>query len=94
LGPARLAAFGEANAALVQGFGEVGEEIAAQARQAVEGAMRTTRSLLAVRTVADLVEIQREVAQTTFEGLVANSTRLAEIGLRIATRAFSPFAAP
>ncbi len=94
LAQGRLAAIGEANAAIVQGLGEVGEEIAAQARQAVEGAVRTTRSLLAVRTVADLVEIQRAVAQTTFEGIVANSTRLAEIGFRTATRAFSPFTAP
>ncbi|MBV9522122.1 MAG: phasin family protein, partial [Alphaproteobacteria bacterium] len=56
-----LAAVREVNAALMNGFHEVGQEFAAQARQAVEETLRTTRAMLSVRSVADLLAVNREL---------------------------------
>jgi Phasin protein len=85
-----LAAIAHANAALVKGIEAAGREVAGFAQQNMTQAVDAARALVAVRTVADLVEINRNLAQATLDSVIAKSARLSEIGIRIATDAFGP----
>jgi hypothetical protein len=85
-----VAAMVRANAALVRGFEEMGQEVAGFTRRNMTAAVDAARALVGVRTVADLVAINRSLAQSTLEGVIANSARLSEIGIRVATEAFGP----
>jgi hypothetical protein len=86
-----VAAVARANAALVSGFEAIGQEMAGFAQASMTNAVNTARALVGVRTLADLVAVNRDLAQATFEGMIANSARLSEIGMRIASDAFAPF---
>jgi len=90
LGRENLAAVARANAALVKGFEELGQEVAGYAQHNLVSAVDTARALVGVRTIADLVALNRKVAQATLEGALANSARLSEIGIRVATEALGP----
>jgi hypothetical protein len=85
-----LVAVARANAALVKGFEELGQEVADYAQQNLVSAVDTARALVGVTTIADLVALNRKVAQATLEGAIANSARLSEIGIRVATEALLP----
>ena len=85
-----VAAIAEANAALVKGFEAAGREVAGFAQQNMTQAVDAARALVGVRTVADLVEINRNLAQATLETAIAKSARLSEIGIRLATDALAP----
>jgi phasin family protein len=90
LGRENLAAVARANAVLVKGFEELGQEVAGYAQHNLVSAVDTARALVGVRTIADLVALNRKVAQATLEGALANSARLSEIGIRVATEALGP----
>jgi phasin family protein len=85
-----LAAVARANAALVKGFEEFGQEVAGYAQHNLVSAVDTARALVGIRTIADLVALNQKVAQATLEGALANSARLSEIGVRAATEALGP----
>jgi hypothetical protein len=91
LGRENLAALARANAVLVKGFEEIGQEVASCAEQSLLSAMDTARALVGIRTLADLVALNSKVAQATLEGALANTARLSEIGIRVATEALGPF---
>jgi hypothetical protein len=90
LGRENLAALARANAALVKGFEEFGQEVASCAEHSLVSAMDTARALVGIRTLADLLALNSKVAQATLEGALANSARLSEIGLRVASEALEP----
>lgn len=90
LGRENLVAVARVNAALVKGFEELGQEVAGYAQHNLMSAVDTARALVGITTIADLVALNRRVAQTTLEGVLANSARLSEIGIRVATEALFP----
>ena len=90
LGRENLVAVARANAALVKGFEELGQEVAGYAQHNLVSAIDTARALVGVTTISDLVALNRKVAQATLEGALANSARLSEIGIRVATEALFP----
>ncbi|MBV8650027.1 MAG: phasin family protein [Alphaproteobacteria bacterium] len=90
LGRENLVAVARANAALVKGFEELGQEVAGYAQYNLVSAIDAARALVGVTTISDLVALNRKVAQATLEGALANSARLSEIGIRVATEALFP----
>jgi hypothetical protein len=90
LGRENLVAVARANAALVKGFEELGQEVAGYAQHNLVSAIDAARALVGVTTISDLVALNRKVAQATLEGVLANSARLSEIGIRVATEALFP----
>ena len=93
VGRENLAAVARANAALVKGFEELGQEVAGYAQYNLVSAVDAARALVGIKTIADLVALNRKVAQATVEGAIANSARLSEIGIRVATEALLPLQA-
>jgi hypothetical protein len=87
---ADVAAIARANAALVKGIEAMGQEVAGLAQQNMTQAVDAARALVGVRTIADLVAINRNLAQATLDSVVAKSARLSEIGIRVASEALVP----
>ena len=90
LGRDSVAAVARANAALASGLEAIGQEMAGFAQASMTTAVNTARALVGVRTLADLVAVNRDLAQATIEGMMANSARLSEIGIKMASEAFAP----
>jgi phasin family protein len=89
-GDGNLAAVVQANTVLVKGFEAIGHEVFAYAQTAFEGAVKTAQAMIGARTVVDVIALNREFAQTSLEGLLANSVRVSEIGMRATSEAFAP----
>jgi phasin family protein len=90
LGRDNVAAMARANAALAKGMEELGQEVAGFAQHSLVSVVDAARALVGVRTIADLMALHRSVAQATLEGMMANSARMSEIGIRTATEALGP----
>ncbi len=87
---ANLAAVAQANAALIEGVEEIGEALYDYARDSFGSATSAARSLIEARSLVDVVAVNRDFAQTALEGLLANSARVSEIGLRATSEALKP----
>lgn len=94
-----LAAFGrdnieaavKANAALSAGIEAIGQEVIVCARTALQSASETARGLLGAKTLEDVVKLQTDLAKRQFEGIVAGSVKLSELGVSLANEAFAPW---
>ncbi len=61
------------------------------ARTALQSASETARGLLGAKTLEDVVKIQTDLAKRQFEGMVAGSVKLSELGVSLASEAFAPW---
>jgi phasin family protein len=89
-GEGDLAAVVQANTALVKGFEAIGLEVFAYAQTALGDAVRVARAMIDARSVVDVIALNGEFARASIEGLLANSTRVSEIGMRMTSEAFGP----
>jgi phasin family protein len=89
-GAANLAAMAQANAALIEGFGAIGAAVYAYARESFGSAASAARSMIDAGSLAEVVALNHDFAQTALEGLIANSARVAEIGVRTTSEALKP----
>jgi len=87
---ASLAAVAQANAALIEGVEDIGKALYDYARDSFASAASAARSLIEARSLVDVVAVNRDFAQTALEGLLANSARVSEIGLRATSEALKP----
>lgn len=90
-GRENIAAAVKANAAFSAGIEAIGEEMMVYARSSLQSASETARSLLGAKTFEDVVRLQTELARRHFEGLLAGSAKLSELGAALASEAFAPW---
>lgn len=60
---------------------------------AAEQAAEATRSLFAAKTLREVVDLQSSYTKTAFDGFVAESSKLSELGLKVTNDAVAPIAA-
>ena len=75
-----IAAAVGSNTVLGAGIEALGQAIAQDARAAFASAGETARGLLAARTFEDVARLQIDFAKRSFEGFVARSMKLTELG--------------
>lgn len=90
LGRENFAAVLRANAALAEGMETIGKEVMGYARNSLENAAEAVTALLAAKTLEDLVQLNSDFAKASFERMVARSTKLSEIGVKVANAAMAP----
>jgi phasin family protein len=90
LGRENFAAVLRANAALTEGMEAIGKEVMGYARNSLENAAEAATALLAAQTFEDLVQVNSDFARASFERLVARSTKLSEMGVKVANEALAP----
>jgi phasin family protein len=90
LGCENFAAVLRANAALTEGMDAIGKEVMGYARSSLENAAEAATALLAAKTFEDLVQLNSDFAKASFERMVARSTKLSEMGVKVANEALAP----
>jgi phasin family protein len=92
-GKANLEAFVQANTLFAKGIEELSKEVVSLAQSSLESSTAATKAIFAAKTLKDVVELQADFAKTSFEKLVANSTKLGELTVKIATDSAAPIGA-
>lgn len=90
---ANVDAFVQANAILVKGFEEFSKEIMELTKASMETATTTAKAVFAAKTIKDVVALQTDYTKTSFDKFVANSSKLSELGVKVAADAIAPVTA-
>jgi phasin family protein len=85
-----LEALVQANTLLAKGAQEISKEYLAQAQEHLQSAATAGQAVLKAKTVQDAVQLNVETAKVGIEKLVATSTKLGELSVKVATEAFAP----
>jgi phasin family protein len=86
-------AFFASAAVFAQGTEQLGRAWFALQQGAAEQAAAATRSLFAAKTLREVVDLQSTYSKTAFDGFVAESSKLSELGLKVTNDAVAPIAA-
>jgi hypothetical protein len=76
--------------AISKGVQTVAIELADYAKRSFEQSTATVEKLVGVRTLDKALEIQTEFARTSYEGLVAQASKLGELYTNTAKEAYAP----
>jgi phasin family protein len=90
---ANFDAFVAAQTAFASGFQEISKEWVSQAQAHLEAAAAAGKSAFAAKTFKDVVEANVEGAKSSYEKLVAGSTKLTELSVQVSSEAFAPIKA-
>jgi phasin family protein len=90
LTPGHIEAAVQANAALAKALERVNKELMGLARSSMENATNAAKALFGARTLSDVVAVNSGYAKSTFDTLVAGSTKLSEIGAEAAQATLQP----
>jgi phasin family protein len=92
-GKANMEALVEANSIFVKGVEEISKEVFSLTKSSMEQAAAATTAMFAVKTLKDLVELNADYTKSQYEKLLANSTRLGELTVKLATESTAPITA-
>ena len=84
------AALAQSQAALARGLEALSAEMAGLALSSMNELARTATKLLAVKTLADAIEVNAGFTRNSFDTLVAGSAKLSELGVKLATETSQP----
>ncbi len=88
-----LEAFVQSSTVVVKGAEIFGKEWMGFAQAAVEQNVAAIQSMVAAKTLKEVVELQNDWAKKAFDSAVAESARLSEMGVKTANDAFEPIKA-
>ena len=87
---ANIEAFVDAGRIAVEGTRALGQDVVASSRQGVEQAADAVRSFAEAKSPTELLQLQGEFARTSFDRLVAESSKLTESFVKLAGEAIQP----
>lgn len=80
----------ESQAVLMKGFEAFSHQVVALAQASLESAAAAAKAAIAAQSVADLMALQADFSKASFEKLLTDSTKLGEMGVKLATEAMAP----
>jgi phasin family protein len=86
-------AFVEASVAATRGFDAIKDEMIALTRSSLEDSVKAAQAFSGARTAKDFVDLQTQYMKNSYERLVATSSKLSEMTLKLTQDSFSPLAA-
>lgn len=87
---ANVEAVVEATRVATEGARSIGQDAVARTREGAEQAADAIRSLAEAKSPTEFVQLQSELARTSFDRLVAESSQLTESMVKLAGKAFQP----
>ena len=73
-----------------KGAEDLGKAYFAIANEAVESNSAAAKSLLSAKSLKEVVDLQGELARTSFDKSLSEGVRLSELSLKVANEAFQP----
>ena len=92
-GKANIDAMIQANTVFSKGLEAISKEFIALTQSHMESTAAAAKAIFAAKTLKDVVELNAEFHKANFDKLVANSTKLGELGTKVATDTFAPISA-
>src|SRR3546814_18121232 len=83
-------AFVQAGNIWAKGAEELGKAYFSFAQASAEKNAEAAKSLLAAKSLKDVVDVQADYARTSFDTLVAEGTRLNQMTIKVAHKTFAP----
>ena len=74
----------------VEGFSK---EVFALAQSSFETSMNAAKAFMGVKTMREAIDLQADLSRSQFDKLMADSTKLAEMSVKVANEAFQPIQA-
>ncbi|MGE0719674.1 MAG: phasin family protein [Alphaproteobacteria bacterium] len=90
LGKDNVDALVKASAIYAKGVEALGKEVVTYAQARVETNLAAMKAMMGARTLKEFVDLQTEFARSAFDQFVTESTKLSEIGVKVANDAFAP----
>lgn len=79
-----------ASSIFAKGAENVGKAWMSLTQESLENAAQTAKALLGAKTLREAVDLQSDFAKSNFDKLVAESTKLSELSVKVANEAFAP----
>jgi hypothetical protein len=89
-GSQNFAAFIRSQAALARGLEALRVEMTELTLSGLDTAARTATDMLAVKTIADAIEVNAGFTKRNFDTLIGGSAKLSELGIKLASEASQP----
>jgi phasin family protein len=93
LGQENVDAYVMCGTVFAQGVESMGKELMSFAQSAVEANVATTKALFGATTVRELIDLQTEFQRSRFDSLIAESAKLTELSMALASDTFEPIQA-
>jgi phasin family protein len=90
LARANVEAIVEAGRVAAEGARSIGQDAVARSREGTEQAADAIRSLAEAKSPTEFVQLQSELARTSFDRMVAETSRMTESMVKLAGKAFQP----
>ncbi len=87
---ANVEAVVEASRVAAEGARSIGQDAVARSREGAEQAADAIRSLAEAKSPTEFIQLQSELARTSFDRAVAETSRLTESMVKLAGKAFQP----
>ena len=78
---------------VAKGAEEAGKQVAAFTQSSLEKGVSNAKSMLAVKTIQELVELQNAYTKASLDALMSESTKLQELTVKVANEALAPLSA-
>jgi phasin family protein len=92
-GKANMDALIQANKVFAKGLEEISKEVLHLTQSSIESATAATKAMFAAKSLKDVVELNANFTKSHFDKLVTNSTKLGEMGVKLATDTIAPITA-
>ncbi len=89
-GKEQLEAASSVAASLAKGFQTIAAETTDYSKKSIESNSAYMEKLLGAKSLDNAIQIQSEYAKSTYEGFVAQATKISEIYTNLAKEAFKP----
>ncbi len=89
-GKQQFDAVAAAASSLTRGWQEIAAETTEFSKKAIAANTEVFEKLIGAKTFDSAIQIQTEFAKSTYEGLVAETTKIGELYARLAKEAFKP----
>lgn len=78
---------------LAKGFEELSKSVIAFTQSQLEQSVSVAKAAIGVKTLKELVDLQTEYARSSFDALVAETTKVSELSVKVANEAAEPLTA-
>jgi len=78
---------------VAKGAEEAGKQVAAFAQASLEKSVATSKAFLTVKSIRELIDLQNAYAKQSFDALVAETTKLQELSVKVTNDALAPLSA-
>jgi phasin family protein len=93
IGQANLDALIQANSILTKGIEEFSKEFLSLTKASLESAAAASTAILAAKSLKDVVALNADFTKAQYESMLANSTKLGELSVKVATDSVAPIKA-